>query len=67
MTAEIFEREKAAVLETIPEPFHKFVARVSWEYGHSSGYEEVLNYMDDFIDGLEGAILAYENALTKTH
>lgn len=60
MTTTEYEVALAEALKPLPEEFHAFVRSQSWEHGHSSGYEEVMNYATEMISALEGPIKAYQ-------
>lgn len=60
MTRDEFDKREAEILTAIPEEFHSFVRTLAWEYGHSSGYDEVLNYDETFVWSLKPAIEAFQ-------
>jgi hypothetical protein len=55
-TEEQFEAELTQILNELPTAFRGFVSSKAWEYGHSSGYEEVLNYARDLVYDLKPCI-----------
>ena len=60
MTAEKYAIKQAEVLNQLPKEFFGALSHLSYEQGHSSGYEECLNILSDLISELEGPIKAFE-------
>ena len=54
-----FEKRQDELLAQLPEEFRSYVSGRAWESGHSSGYQEVLNYLEDLIFHLTPAIEKY--------
>lgn len=59
MTREDFDKEMKEILSELPVEFQSFVRDLSWEHGHSSGYEEVVNYASEIGPNLNSAIARY--------
>lgn len=55
-----FETRRDDILRQLPEAFHPFVRTYSWEHGHASGYNEVLNIAEDLIWHLTRAVERYK-------
>jgi len=62
MTEEEFNIAKDKLLEELPKEFRNWASSRSWEDGHSSGYEEVINYLREYVAELKEPIAEY----TKT-
>jgi len=60
MDIDEFERKQNFALRFIPAEFQKPIKKIAWDYGHSSGYDEVLIYINDMADEFEMAIRAYQ-------
>lgn len=63
MTQEEYTEEMESILSDLPEEFRLFVSQQSWEEGHSAGYEEVVNYAQDYAYSLASAIKAYNQRM----
>lgn len=61
MTQDEYEAEMTEILSSLPVEFHGFVRQNSWDHGHSSGFEEVINYAHDLQSSLLPAIQAYKS------
>jgi hypothetical protein len=61
-----FEKRQTEWLAQIPEEFRSFVRTYSWEQGHSSGYNEVLNIAEDLIYHLTRAVENYKMKLMES-
>lgn len=59
MTRADFDEEMKEILSELPVEFQDFVRTLSWEHGHSSGYEEVVNYANEIGPNLKSAIARY--------
>jgi hypothetical protein len=59
MTGEEFEAKQKEELKGLPEEFHSFVRMFAYEHGHSSGYDEVLNYVLELASELKPAVEKY--------
>jgi hypothetical protein len=49
MTKEQFESRHSELLDQFPIMFQTQFANMAWEEGHSSGYEEVLWHLNDYV------------------
>lgn len=56
MSSAEFEEQEKELFARIPEAFHGFVSSYAYEHGHSSGYSEILLYLDDLVDGIETSL-----------
>lgn len=45
MTLQEYEKKRDEILDGIPKEFAAFLSMKAWEYGHSAGFEEVINYL----------------------
>jgi hypothetical protein len=63
MTKAEYDEEMAEVVKDLPEEFRQFVIGRSYEDGHSSGYEEVINYAVELTDALTPCVTAYTNRI----
>jgi hypothetical protein len=66
MTIEEFEAEKKTILSCLPEQFHSAVAQKAWNDGHSSGFNEVLDNLEELVDMLDAPIRSFQLALLHT-
>ena len=62
--AEFTERQKE-ILEKVPPEFWGNLSYYAYYHGHSSGYEEILSYLDDIVEGLKDPIKNFEHRLTS--
>jgi hypothetical protein len=53
MTAHEFKLRQDALLEDVPMHFRGWISYYAWEQGHSAGYEEVLIYITELVDGIK--------------
>lgn len=60
MTNEEFTLKQNKLLATVPSQFRSAMSHMAWEQAHSSGYEEVLNVLDDLITTLSPAFKQFE-------
>lgn len=60
-----FQREMAEILAPLPEEFRSFVSWRAWEYGHSAGYNEVVNYAITLAGELLPAVQAYTKKIKE--
>lgn len=63
MTQEEFDGESRQLLLRIPPLLHAALRQLAWEHGHSSGLEEVFNYLQEFVDALAQPLAAYRQQL----
>ena len=49
MTQEEFGTEQDNLLKTMPVELHDFLRSYAWDQGHSSGYEEVINILEELV------------------
>ena len=59
----LFEEKQKALLEDIPPEFHRALSYWAWEEGHSAGYDEVLNILQDLVHTFQDPIIAFQNRL----
>lgn len=60
MTSAEMDEELDKALEEIPEAFHSYIRKESWDRGHSCGREEVVNIATEMISDLAPCIRAYD-------
>jgi len=65
MTKDEFAAKQTELLKDIPKQFHGALSYLAWEDGHSSGYENVLNCLQNLIDELLSPIIAYGKAVAE--
>lgn len=65
MTEVEYVSELQDLLAHVPKAFQPFVRQRSWEEGHSSGYEAVIQHADGLITDLKPAIEIYKKELGK--
>lgn len=63
MTQAEFDADAKELLLRIPVPLHAALHHLAWEHGHSSGLEEVFNYLQEFVDVLEQPLAKYRAQL----
>lgn len=59
MTNEEFAAKEAELLKRLPVEFRSKVSYAAYERGHSYGMEEVLSYVEGYVDMLEEPIQDY--------
>lgn len=59
MTEKEFSQERDELLADIPQEFHSYISSQAYERGHSSGMEEVINYMKDIVSSIRQPIADY--------
>ena len=62
MTDKEFSEQKQIYLNRLPLQFRSAVDYYCWEKGHSYGYQEVINYIQDMVAMLEKPIQDYKAA-----
>lgn len=65
MNIEEFEIKQNEALKFIPAEFQKPIKKIAWDLGHSSGYDEVMVYINDMADAFEKPIHAYHYRICK--
>lgn len=65
MTEEEFRAERKLLLEGVPAEFIEYIINESWGRGHSSGYEEVINYVKGMVGDLMPIIRDYTKRILK--
>jgi len=65
MEQALFEQKQEKSLAEIPEEFRSFVRTHAWEQGHSCGYQEVLNYVEDMVWSLKPAIEKFQKRVSE--
>ncbi len=58
-----YEAKLQSILSELPQSFRAFVSNQSWDRGHSSGYEEVLNIAQEIVSELAPAVKEYRQFL----
>lgn len=53
---ENYLKESSELLKEVPEEFHEAIQHMAWENGHSYGYYEVLNYINEYVHALKKPI-----------
>lgn len=56
MTEVEFTEEQCSLLDGIPYELRDAFTQYAWEHGHSSGYEEVINYLQELVSEFKPAI-----------
>lgn len=65
MTVDEYNEERNTLLAEIPIEFHGFIGTETWDRGHSAGYEEVINIMQEMVYNLKPCIQNYRTNLLK--
>lgn len=63
MTSEEYHKEMDEITSCLPKEFADWVSSLSYEHGHSAGYEEVLNYAREYTHSLLPVIESYKKRL----
>lgn len=63
MTPEEYRKEMDEILVDIPAEFHGAIESISYDKGHSSGYEEVISYAREYTHQLKEPIKAFEKRI----
>lgn len=58
-----FENEMGKLLDGLPPEFHPFIRTVSWDDGHSAGFEEVVSIATRLTEELKPCIYNYRKKL----
>jgi len=66
MTAEEFNILEAEVLKDLPEEFRSCISSMSYERGHSAGYEECLIHVKGYVRDLKDPIEKFKNRIINT-
>lgn len=67
ITKDEFNEELAEILKGLPEEFRVFVSSSSYDRGHSSGMEEVLNIANELASELSPCIEAFRQSIIKKY
>lgn len=65
MTEDDYRRELVDAMSGLPDEFLGVVESISWEDGHSSGYEEVVGIAESLAERLAPAIRKYTERIGK--
>ena len=65
MTDEEFRTNEREILSELPIEIANVVSSIAWQQGHSSGYHEVLNYVQYMAYSFELPIKAYRDRIYK--
>lgn len=60
MTQSEYNEESKKIVENLPAPMQAFVLSWAWEYGHASGFEEVISIARELTDQLAVALSQME-------
>ena len=61
-----FQSKKEELLSRVPPEFRPAIFAFAWEEGHANGESEVLIYIENFVDAIEGPIAALVARMSKT-
>lgn len=65
MTPEEFSEQQTKLLAQLPEEFRGVISSMAWDRGHSAGYEEVILYVQDYVDELKDPIEKFEKRISN--
>lgn len=60
-----FAKRQAEMLKEIPTEFKPVLAYMAWERGHSAGYQEVLNILEDLVATLKKPLEDYRERVIQ--
>ena len=63
MTEQEFSEKQTELLNELPEEFKSVISGMAWERGHSAGYEEVVLYLQDYVNELKDPIKKFEERI----
>ena len=58
-----FNNRLCAITDVLPIEFKEYVLSVSWDRGHSAGYEEILNIAEGMTYDLKKVLTAYNERM----
>ncbi len=65
MTHEEYSNKQKEILKDIPEEFHGTFSAMSYERGHSAGYEECICHLKGLVSDLKDPIKKFQERLLK--
>jgi hypothetical protein len=62
-----FVEAQTEALSQVPEEFRSVIASLAWDRGHSAGYNEILLYVNEYVDSLKKPIQTYTERIKREY